>query len=438
MHRSPVSRCSHALYFLLISLLLCSCSGPREFGRAPHAPAHTTQGVEAQPAAATTVVPPVLLVSIDGFHPAYLQLPEAALLRRIAHHGARVGALRPSFPSLTFPNHYTLVTGLHPDRHGIIHNAFNDPALGHFSKQPPTVRDARWWGGEPIWVSARRHGLRSATLFWPGSEAPIGGALPEDWLPYDESMSPAARVGQILQWLARPEPQRPHFLTLYFDTVDLAGHYHGPHSPQLRQSIASVTAALQSLLDGLQALGLEDSVNLVLVSDHGMAELDGRDPILLDDLLDPRWIEAPMPGELVGIRPRPGREAEVEAALLRPHPGMSCHRRESTPSRWHYGEHPRVPPILCQASPPNRIALRAHLALAGNRARNLGTHGYDPGLHEMQALFIGHGPAFRPGTRIDGADAVDVYELLCHLLGIEPAPNQGNPRAFDAVLQSTR
>jgi predicted AlkP superfamily pyrophosphatase or phosphodiesterase len=436
MHRSSFSRCSQALSLLLISLLLTSCSGPRGHERSPHAPTRTGQGTEAGLPATTSKVPLVLLVSIDGFHPDYLQLPEAALLRRIARDGARVGALRPSFPSLTFPNHYTLVTGLHPDRHGIIHNAFQDPAFGQFSKQPPAVRDPRWWGGEPIWVGARRHGLRSATLFWPGSEAPIGGRLPEDWLPYDESMSEAARVAQVLQWLGRPEPQRPHLLTLYFGSVDLAGHYHGPRSPQLRQSIASVSAALQSLLDGLQALDLKDSLNLVLVSDHGMAELDGRDPILLDDLLDPKWIEAPMPGELVGIRPRPGRDAEVEAALLRPHPGMSCHRRDSLPARWHYGEHPRVPPILCQATPPNRIALRAHLALAGDSARNLGAHGYDPELREMQALFIGHGPAFRPGTYVDRADAVDIYELLCRLLGIEPAPNDGDPGAFDAVLRS--
>jgi predicted AlkP superfamily pyrophosphatase or phosphodiesterase len=385
-----------------------------------------------------TLPPTLILISIDGFHPAYLALPEAVSLRQLAADGALAAALRPAFPSQTFPNHYTLVTGLHPDRHGIVHNRMRDAQLGDFAKSGAPVRDPRWWGGEPVWATAQEQGLRAATLFWPGSEAPVRGRLPHTWLPYDGALPASARVQRALDWLARPVSQRPHFVTLYFESVDLAGHRFGPRSAEVRAAIAEVDAALSELLAGLGRLQRLGEVNLVVVSDHGMAELEGGEIVLLDELLDVQAIEPPVPGEVVGLTPLPGREAEVAAALLRPHARMSCHRREALPARWQHGRHPRVAPILCVAAPPHLIGLREHLQAAEAQTRNRGGHGYDPGLSEMAALFIGHGPGFRSGARLPQVDAVDVYALLCRLLGIVPAPHQGDPHAFDAALQPRR
>ncbi|SDD08350.1 ectonucleotide pyrophosphatase/phosphodiesterase [Aquimonas voraii] len=377
---------------------------------------------------------PVLLIGLDGFRPDYLQLPEARTLRRLAEQGGRAEAMRPSYPSLTFPNHYTLVTGLHPDRHGIVNNSMRDPALGSFAMHLRTaVADGRWWGGEPVWITARRHGLRTATLFWPGTEADVQGQHPDDWLPYDAGLDSAERVQQVLAWLARPESTRPDFLTLYFEQVDTVGHDQGPDSPALRRAVQAVDTAVAALIEGLDASPWAGRVNLVLVADHGMTAIDESRPILLDDLVDPRSFELVSFGASAGIQPRRGRSAEVGAALLREHAHMRCYRPHGFPPEWQFGTHPRVPAITCQAEPPYIIATRRVLTMPGRKTKR-GGHGYDPALPDMQALFVGHGPAFRPGSTVARVDSVDVYALLCRLLGIEPADHQGDARAFDALL----
>lgn len=377
---------------------------------------------------------PLLLIGIDGFRPDYLALPEARTLRALAERGGRALAMQPSYPSLTFPNHYTLVTGLHPDRHGIVNNSMRDPALGTFAMHlRAAVAEGRWWGGEPVWITAQRQGLRSATLFWPGSEADVLGRYPDEWLAYDARLSNARRVQQVLDWLARPDSSRPDFMTLYFEQVDSAGHDAGPDSAAVRRAVAAVDASLDTLLGGIEHAGWTGRIHLLIVSDHGMANIDEDRPILLDELLPPRSFELISFGASAGIQPRRGRSAEVEAALLRPHPHMQCFRRGEFPEAWQFGQHPRVPAITCQADPPFVIATRRVFEMP-NRKRKRGGHGYDPALPEMQALFIAHGPAFVPGSRVERVRSVDVYALLCRLLNIEPAEHQGNPQAFDALL----
>ena len=409
-------RCARLALCLLLLLLAACAPAPRR---------------EA-PAAARPL--PVLLIGIDGFRPDYLQLPEARTLRRLAEQGGRAEAMRPSYPSLTFPNHYTLVTGLHPDRHGIVNNSMRDPELGSFAMHLRTaVADGRWWGGEPVWITARRHGLRTATLFWPGSEADVQGQHPDDWLPYDAGVDSTARVRQVLDWLARPESERPDFMTLYFEQVDTVGHEQGPDSLALRHAVRSVDSALAALIEGIEASPWAGRINLVLVADHGMAAIDESRPILLDELVDPRSFELVSFGASVGIEPRRGRRAEVEAALLREHAHMRCYRPQDFPPEWLFGTHARVPTITCQAEPPHIIATRRVLAMPGRKTKR-GGHGYDPALPEMQALFVGHGPAFRPGSTVSRVHSVDVYALLCRLLDIAPAEHQGDERAFDALL----
>jgi predicted AlkP superfamily pyrophosphatase or phosphodiesterase len=386
-----------------LALLLSSCAS---------APA-----VSSEPA-------PVLLISIDSFRPDYLDRGITPNLARIARSGVRARWMNPSYPSLTFPNHYTLVTGLRPDHHGIVHNTMRDAVLGVFRNSDETaVRDPRWWGGEPVWVTAEKAGLRTATLFWPGSEAPIKGTWPTDWVKYDDAMPMHRRVDIVLEWLARPAGQRPRLTTLYFGALDHTAHDFGPDSPETNATLAEIDAAIGRLLHGLSAQGLR--VNIVVVSDHGMAPVPYAHSRNVETLVDPDDATYVSVGEVVGFVPRAGRQAAAEAQLLGRHDHYECWRKGELPPRWHYGTHPRVPPIVCQmdagftAVTPQKLAAR-------RPGTTRGSHGYDPADPSMRALFIAQGPAFRQGVEIAPFDNVDVYPLLAKLIGIEPEANDGD------------
>jgi predicted AlkP superfamily pyrophosphatase or phosphodiesterase len=367
---------------------------------------------------------PVLLVSIDSFRPDYLERGVTPNLTRLAREGVRARWMNPSYPSLTFPNHYTLVTGLRPDHHGIVHNTMHDAARGGFrNSDPKAVRDPRWWGGEPLWVTAEKAGLRTATLFWPGSEAPIKDTWPSDWLEYDEEMPMTRRVDIVLDWLSRPAARQPRLTTLYFGALDHTAHDFGPDSPQTDATLAEVDAAIGRLLAGLQRRGLR--VNVIVVSDHGMAPVPASQVFSIDTLVDPRDATYLTYGEVLGFVPQPGHEAAAEKQLLGRHAHYECWRKGELPARWRYGKNPRIPPIVCQvdagwgAETPARLARRKPGATRG-------AHGFDPAEPSMHALFIAQGPAFRQDVALAPFDNVDVYPLLAKLLGIAPQPNDGD------------
>jgi len=408
----------HLPFVTLRIFILCLCLA----GCASVAPA---------PAGPSTV----LLVSIDAFHPGYLERGITPNLSRIAREGVRAQWMNPSYPSLTFPNHYTIVTGLRPDHHGIIHNTMRDESIGGFKiADRDAVGDGRWWGGEPIWVGAEKAGLRSATMFWPGSEAEIDGVRPAHWLKYDEKVGYDARVDQVVAWLDVPVAQRPRIATLYLEKVDKAGHDFGPDSPQVRAAIIEADAAIGRLLRALAARGLSDRINLIVVSDHGMAAVAPGHAIAVEDMVPLEDAVVVSVGQSVGIAPRPGREARVEARLLGAHPQYDCWRKGELPPRWHYGTHPRIPPIVCQMH-EGWDALARESLLKRPKDATRGSHGYDPALPSMRALFIARGPAFRSGTVIAPFDNVDVYPLLVRLLGLNAAASDGDPARLLPALR---
>lgn len=385
--------------------------------------------------AAAAARPPLLLISVDGLRPA--DLAHAPTLRWLADTGVRAQWMNPSFPSLTFPNHYTIVTGLRPDHHGIVNNTMRDPALGSFSlSNRAAVADGRWWGGEPIWVGAHKAGLRTATMFWPGSEAEIAGVRPDEWHAFDATITPTQRVDRVLGWFDRPPAQRPALMTLYFDQVDHAGHDDGPDSPAVRAAIAEVDAALARLVDGLRRRGVLEATNIVVVSDHGMAQVADGHVLAIEDIAAPDLAEAVTTGQVLGFAPRPGRTAEAEAQLLGRHAHYQCWRKGELPARWHYGTHPRIPPIVCQMDEGWDALPRAWIARREPGAR--GSHGFDPALPSMHATFVAHGPAFRPGTVLPPFDNVDVYPLLADLLGIPAAANDGDLAPLRPALRDAR
>jgi predicted AlkP superfamily pyrophosphatase or phosphodiesterase len=375
---------------------------------------------------------PTILVSIDGFRADYLDLGVTPELSRLAAQGAQ-GAIRPSFPSKTFPNHYTLVTGLRPDHHGVVDNNMRDPEIPGVTfklSSREAVTDRRWWDdGEPVWVTAEKAGRRTAVMFWPGSEAPIHGVRPTEWRTYDAGVSAVGRVDQVLAWLDAPLAERPRFIALYFDAVDTAGHNHGPRSGEVKAALQETDAALARLTEGLSKRGLR--ANIVVVSDHGMAEISSDRIIRLDQIVPADAGETLTMGAFLTYYPAAGREAEARAALLAPHDHMTCWPKEKIPAAYHYGTHRRVAPIVCLPETGWEIVTAASLARWGVKG---GDHGFDPYALEMRALFLGVGPAFRPGTRTPLTDNVDVYPVLMRLLALEPRPNDGGPALSEAAL----
>jgi predicted AlkP superfamily pyrophosphatase or phosphodiesterase len=375
----------------------------------------------------------VILISIDGFRPDYLDRGVTPTLNALAASGLRAEAMRPSFPSTTFANHYTLVTGLYPDEHGIVGNTIEDARIpgGRFRiDDHAAVSDRRWWdAAEPIWVTAETHGVRAATMFWPGSEAPIHGVHASEWQRYDESVSAETRVDTVLHWLDQPVATRPRFVTLYFDEVDTAGHHDGPASPAVTRAAAHVDSALARLQAGLAARRL--APDLVIVSDHGMAAISADRVIRIDRIAPAgsyHWVSG---GASAGLDPTADHGPELAAALLAAHEHMRCWQKADVPERLHFGHNPRVPAFLCLAEPGWTIANGP----PGRGRQNLGTHGYDNAAPPMRATFIANGPDFRAGIVIPPFDNVDVYPLVMRLLGLAPLPNDGTLEPFAAALR---
>ena len=421
----PSIRFAAAAACLALASALSGCSSAPP--RAAVAPASSTN--------LSTRADSLLLVSIDGFRADYLDRGITPNLARIAAQGVRAQWMNPSYPSLTFPNHYTLVTGLRPDHHGIVHNSMWDDGLGTFrASDHAAVGTSQWWGGEPIWVGADKAGLRTATMFWPGSEAAIKGRRPQRWMPFDKAFGADARVDQVLAWLDEPAATRPQLATLYFDQLDVAGHDHGPDSPQVRQTIIELDAAIGRLLDRLAARDQLDRINLIVVSDHGMASVGPGHVIAVEDMVAPEDATVVSVGQSIGIAPRRGRKAIVEKQLLGAHAHYDCWRKEELPERWHYGSNPRVPPIICQMHEGWDALAREKVA---ERPPGItrGSHGFDPALPSMRAIFLARGPSFRSGAVLPAFDNVDVYPLLAELLGIAAAPNDGDAAALLPALR---
>lgn len=389
-------------------------------------PASTSVSAQAPQTAASSEAraPVTILISIDGFRPDYLDHGVTPALSRLAAEGTRA-AMRPSFPSKTFPNHWSLVTGLYPDRHGIVANRMEDPARPGETFTMASD-DPFWWNAaEPIWLDAERAGIRTATQFWPGSNVAIGGTRdnprssetkggerPADWQQFNQAISGEQRVNGILDWLRRPAAIRPRFLTLYFNTVDSAGHEFGPSDGRTMEAVAQVDEQIGQLVEGLAALG--QPANLVIVADHGMAPIQSSRVVALSQILSLDDIKLVESGTYASLAAVPGKEAAVEKALLGKHPHFECWRKNEIPARFHYGANPRIPPIFCLAETGWSIN-----AKPPEERFTGGNHGYDNFAPEMAALFIAHGPAFR-SAKLAPFDNVDVYPLLRDLLGLKP------------------
>ncbi len=368
--------------------------------------------------------PYVVLVSFDGFRPDYLARFDTPHFARLAARGARADGLVTVFPSATFPGHYSIATGLYPEAHGIVGNRFYDPRRDdEFDYRDDDAGDGSWWGGEPIWVTAELQGMVTAAFFFPGTEADIGGVRPSHWRPYDGSVPNAARIAQVLAWLALPAGARPHLVTLYFSLVDRAGHDLGPDAPGMRRSVEAADRLLGRLLDGVDALPHAARVALVVVSDHGMAAPDAGRLTVLPDVADLGGVRLVAAGPAMSVHVgEPARSRALRDELNAGLTHARAYLREEIPARLHVRGSPRIGDILVIPEGLGLVGFRR----AVERVRVLlrpGMHGWDPHLPAMHGIFLAAGPGIEAGVTLPLVAAVDVYPLVAHLLGLTPHPD---------------
>ena len=291
------------------------------------------------------------------------------------------------------------------------------------------VTDGRWWAGEPIWVTAERQGVVAAPVFWPGSEAEIGGVRPTHWLAYDGDLGYDARADQALAWL----DDGAGFLTLYFEAVDNAGHRHGPDAPEVDAAIEEVDAALARFVDGLRTRGRLDDVDLVVVSDHGMTPVSRDRTVRLDEVVDLETVDVDW-GEVVGLWPADTVDVDALIARVSALPHLTAMRKADVPERLHYSNHDRIPPVVVLVEPGWTATSQAYLDRNPERPSG-GSHGFDNAFPDMHGLFLARGPHFRSGVEVGPLQTVDVYGILTRAMGLDPAPNAGDPAAADRVLR---
>jgi predicted AlkP superfamily pyrophosphatase or phosphodiesterase len=378
--------------------------------------------------------PYVVLVSLDGFRYDYAGKYGAKHLLALGAQGAIAGqGMIPSYPSLTFPNHYTLVTGLYPEHHGIVANKFYDPVRKqqYSLSDPVSLRDGSWYGGNPLWSLAEKAGMRSACFFWPGSEAEIAGERPSYYLNFDDHFPDEKRIDQVIAWLRLPSAQRPHFITLYYSNVDHAGHMYGPDSPQTAAAVAHVDELVGALEAQLRQLELP--IDLIVVSDHGMERVQG-DSITLDKYTS-----------LAGFTTvGPLLYANSEAAAEKAYQGLkiktdafTVYRRSRVPAALHYNSNPREGDPVIIPNGPYAITAQAPQAGTTGHPPDPGAHGYDPRMMKsMRALFIAEGPDIRPGSKLEPFENVNVYPLVAKILGLQAPQVDGTLNVLSKILKN--
>jgi predicted AlkP superfamily pyrophosphatase or phosphodiesterase len=415
-----------------LSLAACTVHAPR-----PLTPADGTNASGGINRPEHRNKPYLILISFDGFRPDYLDRFDLPNFKRLGERGARAAAMIPVFPSLTFPNHYSLVTGLHPEHHGIIENTFFDPDRNqtYSIRDDATVADGTWYRGEPIWVTAEAQGMVAACFFWPGSEAAIKGVRPTLWNKYDGAIANNARVDTVLEWLRLPAERRPHLVTLYFSDMDSVSHRNALDSSAIEAAARSLDHALGALLDGIDALPIKDRIYVLATSDHGMVETSASRAVMLGSLIDLDSVKVSFDGPVSGLHVKAGTP---EARHVRDQINSRlqhgrAYLRQEVPEKHRFRADPRIGDVVVIMD--ESWTLVGIPPIAGLIRDRWGAHGWDPALPSMQAMFIISGPDIRGGVTIPAVHNVDVYPLMTELLGLRAAPGiDGQPGRIRAQL----
>ena len=365
--------------------------------------------------------PYLILISIDGFGADARARADTPALDSLAARGVTAAAMQPAWPSLTFPNHYSIATGLYPSEHGIVGNNFpSQDREGWYSlRDRNAVENAEWYDGEPIWVSAEKAGMVTASYFFVGTEAPVQGIRPTYSYLFDVDVSGMTRVEKVLEWLALPDEQRPHMISLYFQYVDDQSHYHGPDAAETRAMITEVDGYVAKLLDGIDELPIRDQVYIIVVSDHGQSLYYAPDqPYVLDEHVDIRDARVVQGGNYVMLYyddPDERHLAVLVAMINRTWRHGKAYRRGDTPAHWRTTNDPRYPDVFIQADEGHAVVTD----IGQVEWLSTGAHGWPPEADSMAATFIAAGPRLPQGKTIGEISVVDVYPLMIDILGLQ-------------------
>ncbi len=374
----------------------------------------------------------VVLVSLDGFRWDYNRLYRTPNLNELAKDGVNAERMISSFPTVTFPDHYSIATGLYPDHHGLINNSFPAPDLGLFYRMGDrsAVENPAFYGGEPVWVTAEKQGVRTASFFWVGSEAPVEGMHPTYWKKYDGAVAYEARIDTVIKWLGYSENKRPELVTLYFDEPDATSHDFGPVSTETGKVVERLDSLIGVLRTKLSALPYGKKINLILLSDHGMSSVSSDRYINIKAVVPGRMIASISGGNPVYlINPAEGKRDSV-LILLNSLKGLKAWKKSEVPSKWHFGTNPRIPEIVVVADSSWSIGTRSDASSIRG-----GAHGYDNYNSDMFSIFYASGPSFKKNYRFKELNNIDVYNLICRILNIKPAKNDGDPTHIKGILR---
>jgi alkaline phosphatase D len=366
--------------------------------------------------------PYLVVLSMDGFRWDYADSFPTPNLHYIIQNGAHAKSMIPIFPSVTFPNHYTIATGLYPDYHGIVNNTFYDPdlKLEYNYNDAKIVGDSRFYNGEPIWVTARKQKIISACYFWPGSEAEINGMRPTYWKKYNPSIPYEQRTDTVVHWLSLPEYKRPHLLMFYFDNPDHLTHSEGPFGTDVQKMIMRLDTLIGIFMNKLKQIQIYNEVNFIIVSDHGMSAINNSKIIYLDPLIKKEWCEH-INGHysLITMDVKPGYSDSLFNVLLKiKH--LKVWRKEELPKRFHYGLNQRIGEfVLLADSAYSMTWTDEKITMNGN-------HGYDNVNTDMHGIFYAIGPAFKKGYSQPSFENVHLYSLMAYILKITPSKNNGD------------
>ncbi len=382
--------------------------------------------------------PIVVMISIDGFRNDYLDKYKPKNLIKLAKEGASAQGIIPSFPTLTFPNHMTLVTGMAPGRHGIVSNFFYDRKrkAAYGMNDSNTVNDGTWYRGEPLWAVAEKSGMLAATCFWVGSEAKIGGIDPTFVRPYDGTVANLARAEQVIEWLKNPELNRPHFISLYFSDVDSAGHKFGPDSHQVEEAVHNIDAAIGALVDWTDQSQL--AIQYVIVSDHGMLPIKEQIDITpLADLSTFNMYERGPTAQLYANDPT--KIEETYQALKKAERNFRVYRQKDLPADWKYVDVDRAGDIVIVADQGYYMYRSESFNNTAPGTTSVASHGWDPKVEAMKGLFIARGSMIQKGFKIPAFKNTDVYPLVLNILGLKSAVvNDSNPNVLKPIIKKSK
>ncbi len=383
--------------------------------------------------------PTVILISLDGFRYDYIDKFNPPTLNKLAKEGVRPKWMIPSFPTKTFPNHYTIATGLYPAHHGIVENNVFDFGTVFTMSKRDEVQNPRWWLGEPVWVTAEKQGQIAASYFWVGTEAKIKNIQPTFWRTWNGNVPAQMRVDKVLGWLDLPQEKRPTMITLYFSDTDDAGHAFSPDAEETKYAVLNADSYIERLMKGLKARKIDKKVNVIVVSDHGMAPVYLKNTTFLDDHFDFDLTERILwTNEIVQIFPKLGKDDEIFSKINKlPH--VTCWKKAEIPERLHYQDSPRIAPIVCSSEESWMTTSHKRyddwIKDVEDITQPRGAHGYDNRYQSMQATFIAHGAAFKKGLVTEPFENIQVYNLICKILGLKPAKNDGNLEVVRGMLK---